>query len=212
VHDVLASFLEPDSTAPRTLEGLLRLADERWHDDIARYRPQVEEARRDAVAMLTAWWEAEGQQAPEVLAVERPFDIQVGPHRLVGYIDRIDRADDGIGVRVVDYKTGKSEPRPGDVADDLQLAVYHLAATRDPELAALGPPTQLQLRYLRTMHTYAQPITEGHAERTEARVLAIADRILAEDFTPAVDATCRTCSFHRLCPLQAPGRQVGQSS
>ncbi len=58
------------------------------------------------------------------------------------------------------------------------------------------------------MRSYHQPIAEDHAERTEARVLALADRILAEDFEPSVDANCRTCSFHRLCPLQPEGRQV----
>lgn len=214
VHDVLAEFLDPaaENRPERTLDGLLHLADRHWRDDIARYRPQAEEARRDFVAMLTNWWEAEGSR-PElessVVAVERPFDIAVGPHRLVGKIDRIDRTDDGAGLRVIDYKTGKSEPRASDVAEDLQLAVYHLAATRDPGLAELGPPTQLELRYLRSMHTYRQPVVDGHAARTEERVLAVAERILAEDFEPAVDANCRTCSFHRLCPLQPEGRQVG---
>ncbi|MDQ4097522.1 MAG: PD-(D/E)XK nuclease family protein, partial [Actinomycetota bacterium] len=71
-------------------------------------------------------------------------------------------------------------------------------------------PTQLQLRYLRSMHAYQQPVKEDHATRTEARVLEVADRILAEDFAPSVDANCRTCSFHRLCPLQPEGRQVAQ--
>jgi RecB family exonuclease len=172
----------------------------------------VEEARRDFVAMLTAWWEHEGSMgdaAPEVLAVERRFEIDVGPHRLTGFIDRVDRSDDGNGIRVVDYKTGKREPSAADVADDLQLAVYHLAATRDPELAALGPPTELQLRHVRSMRAFSQPVVEDHAELTEQRILAAADRILAEDFEPAVDANCRTCSFHRLCPLQPEGRQVG---
>jgi len=206
VHDVLHRFLsEPP---PRTVEGLMAAAGEVWSDEIGRFRPQVEEARRDFVAMLTAWWEGEGVHDPAPLATEREFAVEVGPHRLTGRIDRVDRADDGVGLRVLDYKTGKREPRPGDMADDLQLAVYHLAAVRDPELAALGPPTQLQLRYLRTMHRFDQAVTEDHEERTEARVLAVADRILAEDFTPSVDAMCRNCSYHRLCPLQPPGRRL----
>ena len=171
----------------------------------------MEEARRDYFAMLDAWWEQEGgsEQAPEVLAVERHFDVQVGPHRVSGYIDRIDRADDGVGIRIVDYKTGRKPPRADELPDDLQLAVYHLAATRDPELAALGPPRQLQLLYLRGMQAYEQPIVGGHAEATEARVLAVAESIRQERFEPSVDASCRTCPFHRLCPLQREGREVG---
>ena len=211
VHTVLERFLDPhaEEPVPHTLEGLSQVADEVWDDGIARYRPQAEQARRDFVSMLASWWKTEGQARPEVLAVERRFEIPVGPHRLAGSIDRIDRAAGGAGVRVIDYKTGKSEPRPGDVDDDLQLAIYHLAATRDPDLAALGPPVQLELHYLRSMRTYAQPLREDHAARTEERVLEVADRILAEEFEPSVHANCRTCSFHRLCPLQPEGRNVG---
>ncbi|MGI9033295.1 MAG: PD-(D/E)XK nuclease family protein [Acidimicrobiales bacterium] len=212
VHEVLAAFCDPDASSevPRTRDGLLALGEQLWRDDIARYRPQVEEARRDYFAMLEAWWQAEGgdqRLAPEVLAVERHFEVDAADHRLRGYIDRIDRINGGI--RIVDYKTGKREPRPDDVADDMQLAVYHLAASRDPELAALGPVTSLRLLYVRTMHAFDQPVTEGHEAATEARIEATAARILAEELEPSVDADCRLCSFHRLCPLQDEGRQTG---
>jgi RecB family exonuclease len=210
VHEVLAEFLRPGGPE-RSHQALLAIAAEKWRDDIARYRPQVEECRRDYFAMLEQWWAAEGEgpRAPEVLCVEKRFDIVVGDIRLVGAIDRVDRAADGEGIRIVDYKTGRNEPRSDSLADDLQLAVYHLAATRDPELAAFGPPRQLQLLYLRTMHCFEQPIVAGHAEATEARVMAAVEAIRAEWFDPAVDASCRTCPFHRLCPLQAAGREVG---
>ena len=226
VHEVLATFLDPapdDSddaggatSRLRTKDRLLALAEERWRDDIAPFRPQVEEARRDYFAMLNAWWDAEGADCPEVLAVERGFEVDVGPHHLTGFIDRIDRADtvdalDGKidGIRIVDYKTGKKEPAADAVNDDLQLAVYHLAATRDPELAALGPPTQLRLLYVRRMHRFDQEVRPDHEATTEARVLATADRILAEEFEPSVDANCRLCSFQRVCPLQPEGRTTG---
>ena len=209
VHEVLAEFLRPDRPGERTREALLTLAAESWRDDIARYRPQVEECRRDYYSMLEGWWEAEGVHAPEVLKTEHGFDIAVGDLRLRGAIDRVDRAADGEGIRIVDYKTGRKEPSPDALPDDLQLAVYHLAATRDPELAALGSPRQLQLLYLRSMAAYEQPVVAGHAEATEARVLAAAADIRQERFEPSVDASCRTCPFHRLCPLQREGREVG---
>ena len=212
VHDVLRRFLDPAGDTSRTREALIQLGRAQWRDDIARYRPQVEEARRDYFAMLESWWQAEGEgpMAPEVLAVEHPFDIEVAGHRLRGAIDRIDRADDGHGIRILDYKTGKAEPsRAQGAADNLQLAVYHLAATRDPELAALGPPTQLRLLFLRSMRCYDQDVVDGMAEATEARIAEVAGRILGEEFQPAVDANCRWCSFQRLCPIQPEGRQLG---
>jgi RecB family exonuclease len=213
-HDVLYRFLDPRRTEPRTYEALRTLAQEVWRDDIAPYRPQVEEARRDYDDMLERWWEAEGvllgtDAGPEVLDVERRFTIEVGPHIVNGAIDRIDRADDGTGIRIVDYKTGKSEPAGGDVSDNLQLAVYHLAGSRDPELVALGPPTQLRLLFPRTMHAFDQDVGDDHAATTEARILETAARILDEQFEPSLEANCRYCSFQRLCPLHPEGREVG---
>jgi RecB family exonuclease len=211
VHQVLARFLHPGDPAEPSLERLLALADDAWRDDIARYRPQQEEARRDYYEMLTQWWEGEGHQAGrdlEVLATERFFDVPVGPHRVSGRIDRIDRAASG-GIRVVDYKTGRAKPKPDDVAANLQLATYHLAATRDPELSAWGAPTGLRLLYLRSMAAFDQDVTPDHTATTEARILEAADRILAEDFEPSVHADCDHCDFHRLCPLWPEGREVG---
>jgi RecB family exonuclease len=214
VHDVLERFLDPAAGEPRTSERLFEIADECWRDDIARYRPQLEEARRDYLDMLAQWWEKEGGLsglAPEVLATEHPFSITVGDHTVEGRIDRVDRADDGTGIRVVDYKTGKAIPHQDTMADDLQLATYHLAATRDPVLSALGPPTQLRLLYLRRMEAREQEVRPDHAETTEARIFATAERILTEEFEPSAAADCDHCDFHRLCPLWPEGREVGET-
>jgi RecB family exonuclease len=207
VHDVLKQFLDPATTHARDAGALRALAEQSWTDDIARFRPQVEEARRAYFEMLDGWWEAEGAATPEVLAVEHEFEIAVGPHVVVGQIDRIDRVPGGI--RIVDYKTGKREPSAKEMPDNLQLAVYHLAATRDPAIAGWGEVVQLDLVFVRSMNVRSQDITPDHAARTEERVLTLADRILAEDFAPSPQASCRYCDFHRLCPLQPEGREVG---
>jgi hypothetical protein len=60
------------------------------------------------------------------------------------------------------------------------------------------------------MQVREQEIVPGHAEATEARILATAERILAEDFEPSVHADCDHCEFHRLCPLWDEGREVGE--
>ncbi|MDP8976256.1 MAG: ATP-dependent helicase [Actinomycetota bacterium] len=215
VHAVLDRFCDPTGPVPaeeRTRDRLHQVAEECWSDDLAPFRPQLEEARRDLFAMLDLWWEHEGGTAdpPVVLATEHPFAVEVGPHRLSGRIDRVDRSDDGKGLRVVDYKSGKHKPRPADVAGDLQLATYHLGASLDAELAEWGPVRQLRLLHLRTMTPLEQEITPGHARATEEWILAVADRIRAEEMGPEVDADCDHCEFHRLCPLWPEGREVGQ--
>ena len=208
VHEVLRAFLDPDNDeVDYSLDGLHELGERMWRDDLARYRPQVEEARRDYFDMLEHWWDAEGALVrPDVVAVERRFEVDVGPHKVTGSIDRVDRIDGGL--RIVDYKTGSKETPEAEMPDNLQLAVYHLAACRDPELAACGPATELDLVFLRSMKVRSQPVTSDHEAATEARVLAVADRILAEEFEPSVHANCRVCAFHRVCPIQAAGRET----
>ena len=63
----------------------------------------------------------------------------------------------------------RSERWPAEMPDNLQLAVYHLAAARDPELAACGPATELDLVFLRSMKVRSQPVTDDHEAATEAR-------------------------------------------
>jgi superfamily I DNA/RNA helicase len=60
VHRVLAQFLDPDDADACDLsrERLLAIAEGQWRDDIAPYRPQLEEIRRDFFSMLGAWWAA----------------------------------------------------------------------------------------------------------------------------------------------------------
>src|SRR5204863_290649 len=98
----------PTGVARRGTTAVLRGCDHPRRDDLARYRPQVEEARRDYFDMLERWWEEEGAPVrPDVVAVERHFEVDVGPHKIIGSIDRVDRRDGGL--RIVDYKTGTKE-------------------------------------------------------------------------------------------------------
>ncbi|NHA14469.1 PD-(D/E)XK nuclease family protein [Thioalkalivibrio sp. XN279] len=48
----------------------------------------------------------------EVVACEHPFEITLGPLRVRGRMDRVDRV--GAGLLVIDYKTGTADPRGWD--------------------------------------------------------------------------------------------------
>ena len=77
------------------------------------------------LAAYARWLHDEARENPfEVLACERRIEIEVGGTRLVGVVDRIDRASDGTLV-VRDYKTGKMRTKAsaaviGDVAGSLE--------------------------------------------------------------------------------------------
>lgn len=211
VHDVLEEFLRPGSAHPFTLDYLLELGDRMWRDDVATWAPQREQARRELDQVLEKWWEIEGADfdRAQVLSVEHAFEVPVGAHTVRGRIDRIDHDPSGAGIAVVDYKTSTRAISDAEAVDDLQLAVYHLAASRDEELAEVGPPVRLELLYLRSGKHRQQAITADHEARTEARIVAAAQAILDEAIDPNPAAECRYCDYHRLCPLQKAGRERG---
>jgi superfamily I DNA/RNA helicase/RecB family exonuclease len=167
---------------------------------------------RDGLLMLRYWYEGEAELAKRALALEVGFEIEVGEHVVRGRIDRVDRADaDGEpGIALLDYKTSRTVPTEAEAAGSLQLAIYYLAALRDPELSKLGPPVEMQLVYpaeqrQSRFRRVAQTPGPEHAGRVEQRLLPLLAGAAAEDFDPSPHADCRFCAFKPICPLWPQG-------
>ena len=212
-HDVVEAFHDPERNEPQTLERLLQLADEKWNEsEVTPHALAV--ANRGALdLMLRNYFTLEvaaGKVGP-VLAVEQRFRFQLEGVTLTGYIDRIERRPDE-RLRLVDFKTSKSMMPLEEAADDLQLALYALACSEVPELAALGDVGELAYVYPRVpqaggLARRAQTVTPDLGERTEARVRAASESIVAERFDFSPEADCRWCEYKRLCPRHF-GRDV----
>jgi len=163
---------------------------------------------RDGMDMLKLWHRSEWEEARQALAFEIDFDIEVGGHRIRGRIDRIDRLGDGMAL--LDYKTGRTPATEEQAGGSLQLAIYYLAALRDPELAALGPPVEMQLVYPARPRQgrfgrVSQRPGPDHAQRVEQRLLALLGGAAAESFDPNPHADCRFCQFKTICPMWPQG-------
>ena len=163
---------------------------------------------RDGMGMLALWHGGEAELARQALAFEIDFTIDVGAHMVRGRIDRVDRAGDGIAL--LDYKTARNPASEEVAANSLQLAIYYLAALRDPTLAALGPPVEMQLVYPAKARQgrftrVGQRPDPGHGERVEQRLLPLLDGAAAEEFDPNPHADCRFCAFKPICPMWPQG-------
>ena len=80
----------------------------------------------------------------DVFEKEMPFNFIIGNYSIIGYIDRVDI--DGDNVHIVDYKTGKREVAQKNIADNLQLGIYALAAsTMFPRKKHKGISTLLKI-------------------------------------------------------------------
>lgn len=206
VHQVLERFHAEEIRArdgggdlggarPGSLERLLALFEAGWRrtgfgssDDELQYRDR-------AVAALARYHERHRAGASRPVWIERGFSFQVGPHQLRGRVDRVDERADG-AYELIDYKTGEQRA-PARGGDDLQLALYRLAAREAWELeATLGS-------YWYVLADERVPVAAApdDAERVERTVLEVAAGIEAQDFEPRPSyEICSWCDYRLICP------------
>ncbi|HEY8200492.1 MAG TPA: ATP-dependent DNA helicase [Actinomycetota bacterium] len=165
--------------------------------------------RRDGEKMLEAFWTYE--VTPRTVLAEYPFLFEHAGAMLRGRIDRVDRI--GNNLVLTDYKTAKWAASPQEAQESLQLAIYHLAATQDEELRALGAPQAARLTYPGATFPDGQPIARvQNAEQAQTVIERLPDLIasvLDETFAPSLDADCMWCQMKPLCPLWPEGSEVG---
>lgn len=149
--------------------------------------------------MLAEFVERHEDEAFNVLAVEQPFHFILGTAAFSGYIDRIDRKPDGV-LSITDYKTGKNEVAAKNIAGDLQLGAYALAAS------LLYPEEEViyaELYYLRSGRRKGHLFTLSDLEEIEQNLLARVNDLIETDdfkFTPN-RRICSFCDFREICPI-----------
>jgi superfamily I DNA/RNA helicase/RecB family exonuclease len=163
---------------------------------------------RDGITMIRRY--AHYLKPGTSLLSEHRFSVELEGHRITGRIDRVDRL--GPGLVVSDYKTSRNPIGYDEARDSLQLAIYYLAATKDPEIAAHGSPISMQLIYP------GAPLAKGQvarrcqepkdAEQVLARLPGLIAGVTSEDFRPSPEADCKWCDFKPLCPLWPQGREL----
>ena len=185
---------------------------------------QKRRARRTAKKYL-AWLLERARRAPfEVIGCETQADVELGGHRFVGYIDRLDRDDRSGTVTVVDYKTGSIATSADEYLDEVrafrefQLPFYYWARTAAGDVVtrlALIPlkdslldvaPVELEVvttsRAPRSRGTTGE-IAVAELERARERMIALASRLASGTLAefPATDDpdACRYCAYAAAC-------------
>jgi superfamily I DNA/RNA helicase/RecB family exonuclease len=118
-------------------EELGRRLDEAWGtlDFGGPWYARKERDRAGGMLRRFLEWLADSRGSLELVGVEEEFEVPVGPARLHGRVDRLERDRAG-RLLVVDLKTGKSAPTDGEVARHPQLGAYQAAV----DAGAFAPP------------------------------------------------------------------------
>jgi DNA helicase-2/ATP-dependent DNA helicase PcrA len=199
IHNVLERFHkehERDSGEGEDgLRRLMRLFEAGWRrsgfgtsDDELQFRDRAREAMR-------LYWERERDAEGEPVWLERRFDFSIGPHHLRGRVDRVDRLPGG-GHELIDYKTGERKSE-ADLAEDLQLALYRLAAREAWDIEAAAG----SYYYVLDAEKVAVRPAPDDAERVERTVLEVGEGVMSQDFEPRPSPTvCSWCDYRLICP------------
>ena len=137
---------------------------------------------------------------------EKKFELDIGGITWTGRADRIERHRPG-QLRVIDYKTGSSQPTLAEASQSLQLGFYLLAAAADPELALLGHPTEAQ---------FWHPVKDNPVRKfdpnklglVESKLESIGAGIAAEQWPATPGTHCRYCTVRLICPAWPEGREA----
>jgi DNA helicase-2/ATP-dependent DNA helicase PcrA len=195
-HNVLERFhKEPPENPEEGLRALNRLFEAGWRrtgfgssDDELQFRDRAREA-------LRLYWENERDSEGEPVWLEKKFDFKVGDHHVRGRVDRVDRLPDG-DYELIDYKTGERKTE-ADLDDDLQLALYRMAAREAWGIEA----STGSYYYVLDGDKVAAPTKPDDAERVERTVLQVGEGILSQDFEPRPSPTvCSWCDYRLICP------------
>jgi len=195
-HNVLERFhKEPPANEFEGLRLLNRLFEQGWRrtgfgnsDDELQFRDRAKEA-------LRLYWERERLAEGEPVWLEKKFDFKVGDHHVRGRVDRVDRLPDG-DYELIDYKTGERKSEE-DLDDDLQLALYRMAAREAWGIEA----STGSYYYVLDGDKVAAPIRPDDAERVERTVLGVGEGILGQDFEPRPSPkVCSWCDYRLICP------------
>jgi RecB family exonuclease len=155
----------------------------------------------EGAEILKSFCRSEGMVDPkDVLAVEQPFEIAIGRFRVVGAIDRIDRIDD-FTIRVRDYKTNRVVFTRDEVAESLQLSLYHMAAQ---QLFPWAREIELQYDMLRHDLRLRTSRTPEQLEAARRYVIAFGEQTEnAQEYPARPNPNCVYCDHKKQCSAYA---------
>ncbi|MDQ3452932.1 MAG: PD-(D/E)XK nuclease family protein [Actinomycetota bacterium] len=207
IHAALEAWWDQKLPQPPPVETLLQTLYDRWDDEgfagmardekVTWYRHAQDVLRRHHARYAPVYVPA--------VATEQWFELDLGDDvTVVGSIDHVQRTPSG-GLGIVDWKTNRKAKTRHQVAGNLQLAIYTLAAAQlwgtEPDWVALDfvvPGLRVQV---------------NRADIDTAKALAdireVAEAIRAERFDPTPTALCPWCDWRDACPVfQGEGPDV----
>ncbi len=165
---------------------------------------------KEGLRIIKDYYSKNDFEHSNVLALEKLFEVPIEDprtkemHLLTGRIDRIDKTAQGI--EVIDYKTNKTLKSKKQVAQDLQLALYHLGiASLWPDLVTQYKDNiYVSLYFLRHNEKVSVQKKQEELDDIKDKLLGyiqdITRAIAKDEFPPRPSLLCGREPYSRICP------------
>lgn len=199
LHRVLEKFYDTREEGVATTHQALAALEENWIEAGYSSSEEMQEALGEGKAILSQYLE-EVESRPiegKTLFVEHSLKLAMGEWDLIGRADRIIEREDG-AIDVLDYKSGRRELTPEDVATDIPMSAYAaMLRSKFPDR-----PIQATLVPLRGGEPATYRFSSEELDEFVFSVGELGNQILNHEWAelePRPKALCSGCDFIKLC-------------
>jgi len=207
LKDFYQKYIENKNIKIKDIVSILK---DRWIDEGYQSKTHQNEAFEKAAYILLQYLKTNFiPNANKPVGIEIPFQFFIKDAKadkislkIGGRIDRVDNIGEN-KIEIIDYKTGTNVPNEKELADNLQLTLYALAATKVNDNIFNKKPEDviLSLHYLEGEKKLTTTRTAQQLEEAQTKVLQIVEDIERSDFTCIGSTYCQNCEYKMLCSV-----------
>ncbi|MBI2074429.1 MAG: ATP-dependent helicase [Candidatus Levybacteria bacterium] len=204
LRDFYRNFLNDEKTKTDTI---LQILDTVWINEGYTSKTHEQEARQHAKKILTEYVKNNfdpKKLKSQPIALETPFNFYVNKIKIGGRIDRVDKTNDN-KIEIIDYKTSDNIPDEKEVAKNLQLTIYALAATQIQDKIFNKKPEEilLTLHFLSNDKKLTTTRTKEQLKQVKEYIMQKVQEISTSDFACSKSTFCHECEYKMLCSTTA---------
>lgn len=203
VHSTL-KFIHDGGFILPTQKEALNYFSSNWNTEIFEDETQERMAFAQGIKIIQDYFKKNDPSKAQIVDLESRFTIELSDenekHLISGFIDRIDKTEDGF--EVIDYKTNRKLPAQSYIDENMQLFIYLLALIkRYPQLEQNPQVVKLSLYFLKHGVKLSTIKTSELIEQGRQKLLDIIHEVQKSDFPPCVSPLCQWCGFQQHCPM-----------
>lgn len=174
-----------------TEKDLLKIYEECWIDEWYENDKEREEKKKAGRESLKEFYNLHKDKWPNVLYIEKGFNLKIENYTIKGNIDRIDSLGDN--TEIIDYKTGSA--KDGKNIEKDQLLIYQLAAHECLKIK----PEKLTFYYIENNKPVSFLGNAEDLDNLKIDILEKINKIKNSDFKATPGWQCAWCDYSGIC-------------